>query len=311
MNPDANFDEEEFYFRHQHEPRREERRAPQDKSGYPIRLPIGLKRLKNLIKSFTSLMQPTDRPYVDHLASHEFTSSLTLNMLTLNHVGQPGIEIHVDEGKATHHDGVAEQCPHHLPQRGRCLPLSGRRDIQGTHQAVYQVRLQGHRSQILVRKTNRTLWPRRKASQSRTFTTHFHQKPKLGYDIRNVQMLFWGREGLRWSRLRNSGCHRHHALKSKDMARTRRSLSYTQFNNEIRGTPPKSTETPSTSFDSRHVTRADLPFATFGVFHVHPNITHGAAQEDFQSRIMPSSPSTNAMRLQVMRASPPIMSNGD
>ena len=89
MNPDANFDEDEFYFRHQHEPRREEHRAPQDKSGYPIRLPIGLKRLKSLIKSFTDilgpLMQPTDRPYVDHLASHEFTSSLTLNMLTLNH----------------------------------------------------------------------------------------------------------------------------------------------------------------------------------------------------------------------------------
>ena len=44
VNPDANFDEEEFYFHHQHEkPTREERRAAQDKSGYPIRLPIGLK----------------------------------------------------------------------------------------------------------------------------------------------------------------------------------------------------------------------------------------------------------------------------
>ena len=30
-------------------------------------------------------MQASDRPYVEHPASHEFTSSLTLNTLTLNH----------------------------------------------------------------------------------------------------------------------------------------------------------------------------------------------------------------------------------
>ena len=73
---------------------------------------------------------------------------------------------------------------------------------------------------------------------------------------------------------------------------------HTEFNNEMRGLR-KSTETPSISFDSRHVTRADLPFATIGVFHVHPNITRNPES-------CPSSPSTNAMRLQVMRTSPPI-----
>ena len=30
-------------------------------------------------------MQPTDRSPVDHLKTHEFTSSLTINMLTMNH----------------------------------------------------------------------------------------------------------------------------------------------------------------------------------------------------------------------------------
>ena len=74
---------------------------------------------------------------------------------------------------------------------------------------------------------------------------------------------------------------------------------HTEFNNEMRGAFPKSTDTPTTYFDSRHVTRADLPFTTIGVFHVHPNITHGAAREDFQSGSCPSSPST-------MRISPPI-----
>ena len=30
-------------------------------------------------------MQPTDRPPVDYLNMHEFTSSIAINMLTLNH----------------------------------------------------------------------------------------------------------------------------------------------------------------------------------------------------------------------------------
>lgn len=32
-----------------------------------------------------SLMQPTDRPYVDRLKEHNFTSCMTINMLTMNH----------------------------------------------------------------------------------------------------------------------------------------------------------------------------------------------------------------------------------
>ena len=55
-------------------------------------------------------------------------------------------------------------------------------------------------------------------------------------------------------------------------------------NNEIRGALPKSTtKDPVLSY----VTRADLPFATIGVFHIHPNISHGAAKEDVQKGIMP------------------------
>ena len=58
-------------------------------------------------------------------------------------------------------------------------------------------------------------------------------------------------------------------------------------NNETRGAFPRPTEDPVLSYDTRHVTRADLPFATIGVFHTHPNISHGAAREDMQKGIMP------------------------
>ena len=69
----------------------EEFRKAQPVSGYLIKLPIGLKKLKaydkpEVIQAFAdilgSLMQPTDRSPVDHLKAHEFTSSLTINMLT-------------------------------------------------------------------------------------------------------------------------------------------------------------------------------------------------------------------------------------
>ena len=50
---------------------------------------------------------------------------------------------------------------------------------------------------------------------------------------------------------------------------------------------PKSSNDSLLEFDSRRVTRADLPFATSGVFHIHPSISHGAAREDFQNEIMP------------------------
>ena len=211
VNPDTNFDEEEFHFHHQHKkPTREEFRAAQDKSGYPIRLPIGLKKLMHdddpdLIKSFTdilgSLMQPSDRPYVDHHASHEFTSSWTLNMLTLNH------------GNLMRNPKLDSREVKHMSMKERPLimmMLQNSAHIIGLNEADAFFYPEDEKSEdlikllsklgykgIVVSKTNRMLCPRRKASQSRTSgTTHFHQKPILGYDMLNVQMLFWSRKGL-------------------------------------------------------------------------------------------------------------------
>ena len=56
---------------------------------------------------------------------------------------------------------------------------------------------------------------------------------------------------------------------------------------EYRGMLPKSSNNSLLEFDSRHVTRADLPFATIGVFYIHSSISHGAAREDLQNEIMP------------------------
>ena len=95
VDPDINLGEAKFYFHHQGEcPTMDEYRQAQPESGYPIKLPLGLKRLRSnddpeLIRAYAdilgSLMKPTDRSPVDHLKTHEFTSSLTINMLTMNH----------------------------------------------------------------------------------------------------------------------------------------------------------------------------------------------------------------------------------
>ena len=95
VNPDENIEGDEFYFEHASDhPTMEEFRAAQNPSGYLLRLPIGLKKLKNrhdpeLIKSFTnilgSLMQGTDGQVVDYLKRKDYPSSISPNILTVNH----------------------------------------------------------------------------------------------------------------------------------------------------------------------------------------------------------------------------------
>ena len=189
VNPDANFDEEEFYFRHQHGfSTREEYKAAQEKSRYPIRLLIGLKKLRrdddtDLIKSFTdilgSLTQPTDRPSVDHLASHEFTSYLTLNTLTLNN------------GNLARNPKLGSREVKYMSMKERPLimmMLQNSDHIICLNKADACLYPEDEKSKdliklfikfgykgialksVLVSKTNRMLCPRRKASQSRANT---------------------------------------------------------------------------------------------------------------------------------------------
>ena len=65
-------------------------------------------------------------------------------------------------------------------------------------------------------------------------------------------------------------------------------VTHIKQSDEFRGVFPKSSNDNSRNeFDSRRVTRADLPYATIGVFHTHPSISHGAARDDFQTETMP------------------------
>ena len=85
VDPDVNLGEEEFYFPHREEcPTMDEYKQAQPGSGYPTKLPLGLKKLRShddpkIIRAYAI------RPPVDYLKMHEFTSSIAINMLTLNH----------------------------------------------------------------------------------------------------------------------------------------------------------------------------------------------------------------------------------
>ena len=215
VDPDVILGEEEFYFRHRGEcPTMDEYRNAQPTSGYPIKLPLGLKKLRShddpeTIRAFAdilgSLMQPTDRPPVDHLKTHEYTSSLTINMLTMNH-GNPtrnpkldGREVHNMARKdrpivkmlmqnSAHILCLNEADPFLTPQDGK---------IQRTHQDVHPIRVQGHRYQAMVIQTNCMLCPRRTFRKSGTIgKTHFHQESVLGNHIRDVQMFLRNRGKL-------------------------------------------------------------------------------------------------------------------
>ena len=64
VDPNVNLDEEEFYFHHRREwPSMEEFRKAQPVSGYPIKLPIGLKKLRaydkpEVIQAFADILGP-------------------------------------------------------------------------------------------------------------------------------------------------------------------------------------------------------------------------------------------------------------
>ena len=130
VDPDVNLEEEEFYFRHRGEcPTMEEYRKAQPVSGYPIKLPLGLKKPRShdnpeVIRAFADilglLMQPTDRSPVGHLKTHEFISSLTINMRIMNHgnlTRNPMLDgRHGDEGSTNREDDDAEQRTHLMPQ---------------------------------------------------------------------------------------------------------------------------------------------------------------------------------------------------
>ena len=137
----------------------------------------------------SGIADAADRPPVDYLKMHEFTSSIAINMLTLNH------------GNLTRNPKLDNREVYNMPMKDRpivkmmmqnsahilCLNEADAffspndEKIQGAHQDVHPIRLQGHRDQAMVIQTDRMLCPWRTFCKSGTSgKTHFHQDPELG-----------------------------------------------------------------------------------------------------------------------------------
>ena len=131
-----------------------------------------------------SLMQPTDRPSVDYLNMHEFTSSIGINILTLNH------------GNLTRNPKLDNREVYNMPMKDR--PIIKMMMQNSAHiLCLNEADAFGHCDQAMVIQTDRMLCPRRTLCKSGTSgKTHFHQEPELGNHIRNVQMFL--RNKRRW-----------------------------------------------------------------------------------------------------------------
>ena len=148
-------------------------------------------------------MQPTVRPPVDYLKMHEFTSSIAINMLTLNH------------GNLTRTPKLDNREVYNMPMKDRpivkmmmqnsahilCLneadAFFSPNDEKSRQQDVHPIRVQRHRDQAMVIQTNRMLCSRRTFCKSGTTgKAHFHQESELGNHIRNVQMFLRNRRKL-------------------------------------------------------------------------------------------------------------------
>ena len=201
VNPDVNLEEEEFYFRHRGEcPTMDEYRKAQPVSGYPIKLPLGLKKLRShdnpeVIRAFAdilgSLMQPTDR-----LKTQEFTSSLTINTLTMSH------------GNLTRNPKLDGREEYNMAMKDRPIVkmmMQNSAHILGLNEADAFLSPQDDKSREPIKTFIRfgykgivikqcMLCLRRTFRTSGTIgKTHFHKESELGNRIWDVQMLLRNR----------------------------------------------------------------------------------------------------------------------
>ena len=304
----------------------EEFRAAQHPSGYPLRLPIGLKKLRNyndpkLIKSFTtilgSLMQGTDGQVVDYLKRKDYPSSISLNILTVNHgnlTRSPKLDSKELKSWAIKHRPLIMQMMQNsahilcineadaflYPEEDKTSDLiklfikCGYKGIVikpwSSKSIACFVRGGKHaRVQLLARyiSSKSQFW----STTFGTFRCFFGLEDGCNdpdYDTPTPDCLastgtsmFLNQEKYIGQRLPPRTAVQWHGKNSEIV------VIHIEQNNEIRGTLPKSTQNPVLSYDARHVTRADLPFATIAVFHIHPNVSHGAAKDDVQKGIMP------------------------
>ena len=261
-------------------------------------------------------MQPTDRPSVDHLKTHEFTSSLTINMLTMNH------------GNLTRNPKLDGREVYNMAMKDRPIVkmmLQNSAHILCLNEADSFLSPQDDKSREFIKTFIRfgykgivikqwscrpiacfvrggpsarvELLARHISTKSQNWGTTFgmfrcffgtednctdpeHDIPTSDCPATTGPSMFTESKKYIGPRLPPRTTVQGHG-RNKEIV-----VLHIEQSDEYRGMLPKSSNKSLLKFDSRHA-RADLPFATIGVFHIHPSISHGAAREDLQNEILP------------------------
>ena len=327
VDPDVNLGEEEFYFPHRGEcPTVDEYKQAQPGSRYPIKLPLGLKKLRSqddpkIIRAYAdilgSLMQPTDRPSVDYLNMHEFTSTIAINILTQNH------------GNLTRNPKLDNREVYNMPMKDRpivkmmmqnsahilCLNEADAffsPNDEKSRELIKTFIRYGYKGIVIKQWSSRPiaccvrggpsarveLLARHISTRSQNWGTTFgmfrccfgtkgdgtdpeYEIPTSNCLATTGTSMFAESKKYIGSRLPARTIVQGHGRDKEIVAR------HIEQSDEFRGMIPKSSDKPHREYDDRHITRADLPSATIGVFHIHPSLSHGAAKEDLQNEIMP------------------------
>ena len=327
VDPKANFPELEFYYESSDtNPTIEEFRAAQSKSGYPIMLPLGIKKLqydtsKEVIKKYTdilgSIFTRTDGPEIDYLKPREYTSGTHLNLLTVNHGNlsrNPKLDGRELKNWPVHHRPILMQLiknssnilcineadlftePYDEENKEiiRLFIRAGYKGIvlkQWTSRAIACfVRGGEHaRVELLARyiSTKSKFW----GTTFGMFRCYFGLEPDCidpSYDIPTSDCLATTGLTMKKDPHRFVGERLPPRTAVQKLGRNGEIIVVQiREQDEMMGETPRSVRDPKIEYDSRHVTRADLPFATVGVFHIHPNVVHGSAMEDVKKGILP------------------------
>ena len=262
-------------------------------------------------------MQPTDRPPVDHLKTHEYTSSLTINTLTMNHgnlTRNPKLDGREVSNMAMKDRPIVKmmmQNSAHILCLNEADAFLSPQDDKSRELIKTFIRF-GYKGIVIKQWSSRPiacfvrdgpstrveLLARHISTKSQNWGTTFgmfrcffgtvENCTDPEYDIPTSDCLattgpsmFTESKKCIGPRLPTHTTVQGHGRKKEIV------VLHIEQSDESRGALPKPSNKSLLEFDSRHVTRADLPFATIGVFHIHPSISHGAAREDFQNEILP------------------------
>ena len=247
-------------------------------------------------------MQPTDRPPVDYLKMHEFTSSIAINTLTLNH----GNLTH-KESKAGQQGGVQHAMKDRpivrmmMQNSAHILCLNDKTFIRYGYKGIAIKQWSSRPIACFVRGgpfARVELLARHISTKSQNWGTTFgmfrcffgtegsctdpeYEIPTSDCLATTGPSMFTESKKYIGPRLPTRTVVQGHG-RDKEIV-----VLHIEQSDEFRGMIPKSSNKSLHEYDDRHITRADLPFATIGVFHIHPPISHGAAREDLQNEVMP------------------------